>query len=352
MEAVDLARTQRHDFRDRLDALAAYAPKYDAYVGTYRHKLEEADLHVSAEAHYVRGVAAHYGNQPVLALNLLVPLATTVGPDDSNGKRLSVEGKRSAIASYFVGLIESNFRQYEAALKWFDASIALEPDEAIDDQGASPRFKDVLTRVVAAEACAMSGEPARTSIYIEDVQSCLEDAMKKCRRRNIPLPKTLLYLEGRAKLVEANMLLRQTGKLHLAMDILKALSAKADSTYFSLVTYAQVLMDANPDSKEAREHFTDAYMKIRNLNHLVELTELRSKILVRIVAGMSARYTTGFENASEPHLDSAIALLSRLPKRDNQICTVFSPFSKRNESPEDIEKQITEFRERGVLLSM
>src|SRR5205807_629788 len=122
------------------DALAVYAPKYDSFSGKYHHKLEQGDLRLSVEAQYVRGVAAHYGNKPVLAHDLLKPLIT-VKRGDSNDRRRTVEGKRSAIASYFLGLIESNFASYEEAITYFDDSIALEPDHASDDGGAKPQFK-------------------------------------------------------------------------------------------------------------------------------------------------------------------------------------------------------------------
>lgn len=350
-DAVELARTPRHDFRDRVEELSAYAPKYDIFIGRYHHKLEQGELQVSAEARYVRGVAAHYGNRPMLAQDLLKPLVT-VKPGDSNERRGSVEGKRSAIASYFLGLIESNFARYEDAIKYFDDSIALEPDQAVDDAVAEPRFKDVLSRVVRAEACAMSAVPGRTVVYFEDIRTCLKDATAKCQRRNIALPKYLVNLEGRARLVEVNMLLRQGANKPKAIEIVSELSGKKDCSYFALVTYAQLLMSQDADSKEARRFFADAYAKIRNLNHLVEVTELRSKILLRIVAGMSARYSVGFEDAWEPHLDSAIGQLNRLPKLGTLTCTVFSPFSKRNEDPGAIKDQITAFRERNELLSL
>ena len=197
----------------------------------------------------------------------------------------------------------------------------------------------------------MSKEPGRTSVYLEDIGSCLKDATAKCQRRNMALPKYLHDLEVRAGLVRTNMLVRQGNKTQ-AMEIAKDMSARKDSSYFALVTYAQLLMDSEPNNKEARKLFADAYAKVRNLNQLVEVTELRSRILVRIVAGMSARYSTGFEDAWEPHLDSAITQLSRLPKRGTVACTVFSPFSKRNEDPEAIEEQITAFRERDLCLSL
>jgi hypothetical protein len=91
---------------------------------------------------------------------------------------------------------------------------------------------------------------------------------------------------------------------------------------------------------------------IRNLNHLVEVTELRSKILLLLVAGMCARYSTGFEGMWEHHLESASGLLRKLPKRGTVSCTVFSPFSKRNEDMSVIDTQIAAFRDRNVLLSI
>ncbi len=350
-EARELAQTQRHDFRDRVEELSAYVPKYDSFIGKYHHKLEQGELRISAEAQYVRGVAAHYGSKPVSAHDLLKPLVT-VRPGDSNERRCSVEGKRSAIALYFLGLIESNFANYEEAIKYFDDSISLEPDESGDSASAEPHFKDILSRVVRAEACAMSAEPGRTTVYFEDIRSCLRDAIAKCERRNMPFPKYLLGLDGRAKLVEVNMLLRKAGNKTKANEIPGDVLSKKDPSYFALVTYAQLLMDADPNNKEAHKYFAEAYAKIRNLNHLIEVTELRSRILVRIVAGMSARYSDGFEDAWEAHLDSAIAQLNRLPKRGTVACTVFSPFSKRNEASGEIKAQISAFREDNVWLSV
>jgi hypothetical protein len=67
--------------------------------------------------------------------------------------------------------------------------------------------------------------------------------------------------------------------------------SKKDPSYFALVTCGQLLMDGDPNNKEAHKYFADAYAKIRKLNHLAEVTELRSRILLRIVVGMSARYS-------------------------------------------------------------
>src|SRR5262249_45633730 len=109
---------------------------------------------------------------------------------------------------------------------------------------------------------------------------------------------------------------------------------------------------ADSKDQEARSLFAAANAKIRNLNHLVEVTETRSRILVNITAGICSRYSPGFENAWERHLDAAIAQLTRLPKRGAAVCTVFSPFSKRNEDPATIEAHVSAFREENMLLNI
>jgi hypothetical protein len=352
-EAERLATTPRHDFRDRVEALALYAPKYDLFVRKHSHKKGEAEFKLSARAQYVRGIAAHYGNEPEVAQTLLKPLATIVSPADPQERRQTVEGKRSAVASYFLGLIESNFANYEEATVHFDLSIALEPEDASDHGGAKPRFKDVLSRLVAAEACAMSHDPGRTIVYLDAIRVCFADAIAKCERRRMDMPKYLVGLQGRTGLVHANMLLRQAteGALNEAMDVTKQLLGDSPS-YFAMVTHGQLLMASGADNNEARKLFAEAYTMIRNRNDLVSVVELRSQILLLIVAGISARYSPGFEGMWEHHLDSAVGLLKRLPKRGTETCTVFSPFSKRNESPDTIETQISAFRERNVLLSV
>ena len=113
-----------------------------------------------------------------------------------------------------------------------------------------------------------------------------------------------------------------------------------------------LLMANDEASEEARKLFADAYTMIRNRNHLVEVTELRSKILLFAVAGISARYSSGFEGMWEHHLESASAHLKKLPKRGTASCTVFSPFSKRNEDMSVIETHIAAFRDRSTLLSI
>jgi hypothetical protein len=50
----------------------------------------------------------------------------------------------------------------------------------------------------------------------------------------------------------------------------------------------------------------------------------------------------------EEHLAEAEELLGNLPKRDQQTCTVFSPFSKRNVDSGTIKSHIEAIRKEGV----
>ena len=76
---------------------------------------------------------------------------------------------------------------------------------------------------------------------------------------------------------------------------------------------------------------------------------MRSKILLLLVAGMSAKYTEGYTAMAEEHLTEAENLLSALPERDGQPCTIFSPLSKRNVDKSSLLSEVEALRRGSVL---
>src|SRR5205823_11487991 len=111
-------------------------------------------------------------------------------------------------------------------------------------------------------------------------------ALAKCQRRNQhELPKYLSGLQGRAKLVETNVLLRGGSEegISQAVAMLEALVTNSPS-YFANVTYAQVLMTMDSANARAGQLLEDVYTSIRNRDDLINVTEIRSKILLLIIA--------------------------------------------------------------------
>jgi hypothetical protein len=67
-------------------------------------------------------------------------------------------------------------------------------------------------------------------------------------------------------------------------------------------------------------------------------------------SGMSSRYVEGYTGMAEEHLTEAENLLSTLPRWDGQVCTVYSPLSKRNENGSTIQAHIEAVRKGGLLV--
>jgi len=146
--ADELAQTSRHDFRLLGDRLRSFARQFDTFKDQYQ-PIEQGPQELSARARYIRGIAAHYANDPERSRSYLQDVVRL--PADNEPQ--IAHDRRVANAYYYLGVTDSNFMTGDAAASFHEALTR-------DAAGG-----DFLTRVVAAEAQVMSGETdaARTA---------------------------------------------------------------------------------------------------------------------------------------------------------------------------------------------
>lgn len=318
--------------------MAEFAREHDSYINKYGvpSVTPNGGAGFSIYIAYVRGVAAHYGNDPQTLDTLLTKVAENADPQP--GEAPENRDKRRVVAYYFLGLSESNFANYEKAIEHFQHAIDLE---------RTP--KDVLSRLVAAEAAAIGNRVVEAQTYLDQVDEILKDIKGQYVNAKKQVPSAFRKLGYRAMLIRANIAIaRGNDGWSEAIDMLRTI--KDPHEYYSTATLAQLLISRDSASAEARNIFREAYMSIRDLGHLHSVSEVRSKILLLLVAGLCAQYSEGYTGMMEEHFAEAEGLLGSLPKRGQQTCSVFSPISKRNETSSVIISHIESVR-RGVLLS-
>lgn len=152
----------------------------------------------------------------------------------------------------------------------------------------------------------------------------------------------------RATLIRANIAIT-SGREQWEAAIALLRSVADPHEYYASATLAQILRKQDPASRQAQELFQNSYLAIRDLGHLQAVVEVRSKILLLLVAGMCAQYTAGYTAMAEEHLVEAEGLLASLPERDGQPCTVFSTLSKRNVDKSVVLADIDALRRGSVL---
>jgi tetratricopeptide (TPR) repeat protein len=156
--------TPRHLFRQRGPALAEFAHEYDSFLSKQGlpETATEDGAGFTVYVSYIRGIAAHYGNDPKLATTQL----TRVSGDmkEQPGEDAAQRDKRRAVAYYYLGITESNFANYDKAIEAFQRAIDLE---------TSP--KDVLSRLVAAEAAALANRVIDAGNYLQQVDEILKE---------------------------------------------------------------------------------------------------------------------------------------------------------------------------------
>jgi hypothetical protein len=306
--------TPRHLFRQKMPVLANFARVYDAFVSKYGLKGNIPDRsHFSVYVKYIRGIAAHYGNDPSQVTLLLGDVVK-----DHNVQAKENEehrNKRHAVAHYFLGLTESNFGNYEKAIEEFQQAIDFE---------WTP--KDVLSRLVAAEAAAFADRTTDAKNYLQDVEKIISDQEKQSENEGKKLSIIFRRYSYRATLIRANMAII-SGHFDEAEKMLRLINDPHE--YYALATLAQLLNKQKPTSEEAKMLFEEAYLSIRDLGDLNSVTEVRSKILLLLVAGMSSQFAEGYEAMMDEHFLEAENLLASLPDRGGEPCTVFSPLTKK-----------------------
>lgn len=332
-EASQLAGKGRHDFRGIPDKLNDFARRFDRFMSDYKG-VEESDYSFTAHIPYIRGIAAHYSNQPKVAEDFLKQVVSRESPEP--GEEILAYNRRKANSYYYLGLNESNFGHYEDAIKYFEAG------NSFDSQS-----RDFLTKIVIVEAYVMFGEFNKASQLLSDIEA----RMHEIEQVEGTLRNSEFRLKSRIALIRANILiLRGEGNWQTEAQSLLLLVREADASYYYVTATLAQLSHLLGDVQIARDLFRDVYDTILTLADIHTIHETRSKILLLMIAGMAAKYI-GQDKQSKDYLDQATELCGSLPIIESQICTVFSTLTKRNESSDTIKRHIEFIRSGKILIT-
>ena len=100
----NLAQTQRQDFRSKVKELDNCAKLYDEYE-RYFKPFEGETREFNQRVYYIRGIAAHYSNDPNIANKCLSKVIEYVSHED--GEDDVKFDHRRANAYYYLGIIKS-----------------------------------------------------------------------------------------------------------------------------------------------------------------------------------------------------------------------------------------------------
>lgn len=330
--ATELAQISRHDFRRKTDELNSFVRQVNTFKTQFK-ALEEESRTFSAAVSYVRGIAAHYANQPEGTKVHLKNFADSQPPKSDEDKR------HVATAYYYLGLTECNFGNHENAISLFESANKLDLQLDISK-------RDFLTPLVTAEAHVMMDSFDMARQFTNETKTGLHTIEQKR-----PLRNSEQRVRSRAILIEANMvILGHEADWHgKAQQLLEQVHAEDPYYYYATATLAQVYSDQDK-TDEAQELFREAYTTIERSGHLLTVTEARSRILLLMTAGMCCKQGLMDDKKAEQHLDEADHLRDSLPRIGSQICTVFSTLSKRNESSDTIRRHIELMRKGQVLV--
>jgi tetratricopeptide (TPR) repeat protein len=331
--ALQLAKVRRHDFKERPDQLSDFAQRHDEYV-TDLQPLARADLTLSARIMYVRGIAAHYTSDPASAKRYLTDAAGRNQPE--TGETELEHSRRRANAYYYLGVNESNFANYTDALQLFERANSLDLDN-----------RDLLTRIAMAECYIFDGQLDRALQFIgSEIDARIEDLKTRGDFRSYHVP-----LKTRTELLKVNVAVLASIDDWPArvQALLEPACVRDPDSYFASSSLAQAYEFVNDE--RAKQQFDAAYESIIRRGHLETTTELRSRVLLLMVAGMcSQKGSDGTKKRMpEEFLEEAKTLLERLPRRDSEECTVFSPVSKRNETATTIASHIGQIELGSVI---
>ena len=310
--ASQLALFSRHDFKNKVLLLNEFSRDFDQFKAD-SEPLEEETRVFDARVPYMRGIAAHYNNQPELVKHFLTEV--TVYQQPEQGEDVISFKRRVANAYYYLGLTEANFGHDDDAIAYFENANLLDPQR-----------RDFLTKIVYAEAYVTNGNFEKAVFFLHEV----EDALAEMETKQGSLASYHLRLRSRAALIRASIeIMRNDGKWGDAVRLLLEPVHAADTKYYYVTaTLAQAYAALN-DYNTASKLFREAHEAIIASNDLIKVTETRSRILLLMVAGMSARHgLPESERMSNDYLDEADMLRGSLPKIGEKTCTVFSPLNK------------------------
>ncbi|MCB0573780.1 MAG: hypothetical protein KDC61_04345 [Saprospiraceae bacterium] len=331
--AIRLAHISRHDFRINAEALREFAREVLQFK-TDLEPLEEEKHEFSARIPYIRGIAAHYSNQPELAKEALLKVTSAKQPEPDEDS--TSYDRRIANASYYLGLIESNQGNQDQAIAYFEKA-----------NGLDLQYRDFLTRIVTAESYILKNDYGRAIQYITEVQ----ERLLEMEQQDGHLKRYHLRLQSRATLLRANiaMLERKNNWHKEVKEWLEVVHLKDPAYYYSTTTLAQAY--AVDDMEKAKRLFHEAYQSILSLRDLETVKEVRSRILLLMTAGLCAKQSlSNGQQIWDDYLDEADILRSNLPRIDEDQCTAYSILGKRNEVSEVLHHHIEMIREGKVLV--
>ncbi|MCC6300806.1 MAG: hypothetical protein IT314_16090 [Anaerolineales bacterium] len=326
--ALELSKVGRHKFKSKTNQLEKFADNFDQF-DSYFLPVDDITANFSPYVHFIRGIAAHYSNEPDIALEYLKKVVNAPRPesvDEISRKRII------ATAYYYLGLIESNFGNLQDAIAYFDQGNAM----------TSPHV-DFFTKIVTAESYVFNNEFSKAEQLLDEVIEGLE-AEEKVGGDDKS------YLVGdrnRATLIKANavIMLHPPKWQEVVQQLLHPLYEKDSSFYFAGATLAQSY-DSQGKNELADKYFRESYKPMRITSTLH--TEMRSRILFFMTAGLASKYISE-ESESKFYLDQANNLCGLLPTLAGRTCTVFSTLTKRNEPVEKIREHIELIRKGHVL---
>jgi tetratricopeptide (TPR) repeat protein len=324
----------RHDFRRMINELNGFARQFDTFKTDYEALEEEPHPDFSARVLYIRGIAAHYANRPEIAKEYLTQVAGF--QQHETGETEIAYNRRVANAFYYIGITESNFGNHRDAIAFFDNA------NKRDIQGS-----DFLTQVVTAEAYVMVDDYEKAKQFVKGV----EDGLDKIERTEGRLRNFHLRLRSRGALIRANIaIIARDTEWHDEVQHLLGPVHNADPQYYyATATLAQSYADQK-NLQDAQRLFVEAYEAIERSGDFLTVTEVRSQILLRMVAAICCKHGLKDEKRSEENLDRADDLRGSLPKIGPQVCTVFSTLSKRNENSDTVHYHVELIRKGNVLL--
>jgi Tfp pilus assembly protein PilF len=334
--AARLAQVPRHGFRQIANDLGDYARRFDSFKTEYI-PLEEEEAHdFSGRVLYIRGIAGHYMNQPDIAKEHLTKVTEFQQPQPGDTEKASK--RRIANAYYYIGIMELNFGNPQSAIDSFENANSLDPEGA-----------DFLTKVATAEAYAM--KEGNESDKVNEIISEIEEGLRRKEKAEGRLEGIYSRLGSRAALVRVNMAIigHEEGWWKEAQDLLNKTCAEDPDYYYAAATQAQIY-SIRGKGEDAQRLFCAAYEAIERSGDLLIVTEVRSQILLRMVAGLCCLHGLTNKKRSDEHLDRAESLRGSLPQIGSRVCTVFSTLSKRNENSEAVRNHIALIRRGKALL--
>lgn len=336
--------TARHDFSGKVAELTEVARQYDTFRNQFE-PLDESGLDFTARVLYIRGIAAHYNNDPTRVIDNLTPVTTMIGGNEQQNRI----NRRIGNAYYYLGVTHANFGHVAEARDNLNEALTKSADAG-----------DYLTRVVFAEALAavdpttLEPAPAVPSRLADPKRIAADIAARFAGKA---MPDEYRHLRSRALLVAANSAIRAGQASSVKKDLMD-LHDEDPEYFYATITLAQVL--AAEGSADAAPLFREAYTAIRASNNLNALTEARSKILLHMSAALCLHYGAHDTSHAEDHLYAVQGLLPQLPKlgdspyipanQRGETCTVYSVLSKRNESAAGIEQHLRDIRAGRFLL--